>query len=131
MGAARFIRGRGARTVVLIGASMGGEASIIAASKLGSEVDGLISLSASEGYVAPLDLGVAHRTVAAIVAPKLFVAGKFDREFAGYAADYFSHARPPKSKRIFDSGDHGIALLKGEQGDTVRALVLDFLSSSR
>jgi dienelactone hydrolase len=131
IGAARFVRSRGATTVELVGASMGGEASIIAASHLGSDLDALVCLSASEGVAGLLDLDVAHATVAAVSAPKLFIAGTFDTGFAAAARDYFAHARPPKQVRVIDSGDHGIGLLRYSQAEVVSRLVLAFLGAHR
>jgi predicted alpha/beta-hydrolase family hydrolase len=132
IGAVHLLRSHGARRISLVGASMGGEASIIAASKLLGTVDALVSLSGSEGFVGPLDPAVARRTVALVTAPKLFIAGRLDQGFAAYARDYFRHSRPPKRERIFDVGDHGIALLDaGQTPGIATRLVLAFLDAHR
>lgn len=130
VGAVRFVRSRGAKSVVLIGASLGGEAVIVAASKLGTDVQGVVSLSASEGLVGLLDLDVAHRTVAAIRAPKLFMAGKGDRGFADAARDYFAHARDPKELRLVPVSEHGVGLLQSSEGDTVKNLIFGFIAEN-
>lgn len=131
MGADRFIRSKGAHWIALIGASMGGEASIIAASKLGNGVGALVSLSGSEGLVGSIDPAAAHRTVAAVTAPKLFVAGRHDPGFAADAVDYFLHSAPPRELRLIDSSAHGIDLLQGEHEHDVNRLLLRFLSEHR
>jgi uncharacterized protein len=130
VGAVLFVRTRGAKSVILVGASLGGEAVIVAASKLGTDVQGVVSVSASEGLVGLLDLDVAHRTVAAIRAPKLFMAGEGDRGFADAARDYFAHARHPKELRLFPLSDHGVALLHSAEGETVRNLILGFIAAN-
>jgi pimeloyl-ACP methyl ester carboxylesterase len=130
IGAVRFVQSKGAKTVVLIGASLGGEAVIVAASKLGPEVAGVVTLSASEGLVGLVDLSVARKRVAAIAGPKLFMAGEGDRGFADAARDYFAHARDPKELHLFQLGDHGVALLHSAEGDAAKKLILDFLAAN-
>jgi pimeloyl-ACP methyl ester carboxylesterase len=130
IGAVRFVQSKGAKTVVLIGASLGGEAVIVAASKLGPEVAGVVTLSASEGLVGLVDLSVARKRVAAIAGPKLFMAGEGDRGFADAARDYFAHARDPKELHLFQLGDHGVALLHSAEGDAAKKLIFDFLAAN-
>jgi pimeloyl-ACP methyl ester carboxylesterase len=130
MGAVRYVRSHGARTVFLIGASLGGEAVILAASNLGTDVRGVISLSASEGLVGLLDPDVEHRMVASIRAPKLFVAGAADHGFADAARDYFAHATDPKRLQLYPLGDHGVALLHSAVGQQVQSLIFAFLMSN-
>lgn len=129
IGAVRFVQSKGAKTVVLIGASLGGEAVIVAASKLGPEIDGVVTLSASEGLVGLVDLSVARKRVAAIAAPKLFMAGVGDRGFADAARDYFAHAKDPKELRLFQVGDHGVLLLRSDEG-AAKKLIFDFLTAN-
>ncbi|HEU4354884.1 MAG TPA: alpha/beta fold hydrolase [Actinomycetota bacterium] len=63
--AVAFLEGRGAERIGLIGASLGGEASIAAAAHLGSRVSAVATLSASLG-LAEIGLGDARRDAAAI-----------------------------------------------------------------
>lgn len=130
IGAVRFVQSKGATSVVLIGASLGGEAVIVAASKLGPDIRGVVTLSASEGLVGLVDLPVARERVAAIVGPKLFMAGEGDRGFADAARDYFAHAKEPKELHLFQLGDHGVALLHSAEGDEAKKLIFDFLAAN-
>jgi pimeloyl-ACP methyl ester carboxylesterase len=130
MGAVRFVRSQGAKAIFLIGASMGGEAVILAASKLGADVQGVISLSASKGLVGLLDPEVEDRMVASVGVPKLFVAGEMDQSFAAAARDFFAHAKQPKELRLFPLGDHGVALVHSAQGPQVQDLIFEFLTSN-
>jgi pimeloyl-ACP methyl ester carboxylesterase len=130
IGAVRFVQSKGAKSVVLIGASLGGEAVIVAASKLGADIRGVATLSASEGLVGLVDLSVARDRVAAIAEPKLFMAGEGDRGFADAARDYFAHAKEPKELHLFPLGDHGVALLHSAEGPAVKDLIFEFLATS-
>jgi pimeloyl-ACP methyl ester carboxylesterase len=130
IGAVRFVQSKGATSVVLIGASLGGEAVIVAASKLGPDIRGVVTLSASEGLVGLVDLSVARKRVAAIAEPKLFMAGGGDRGFADAARDYFAHAKEPKELHLFPLGDHGVALLHSAEGAAVRGLIFEFLGAN-
>ncbi len=75
--AVAFLEECGAGRIGLVGASLGGEASIAAAAHLGPRISAVITLSASLG-LAETGLGEARRDAAAIVAPTLFVAGESD-----------------------------------------------------
>jgi pimeloyl-ACP methyl ester carboxylesterase len=129
-GAVEFLRGDGADAVFLIGASLGGEASIIAASKLGDDVQGLVSLSAPFGFVGLLDPDVERDLVASIRAPKLFMAGQGDRGFADAARAFYAAAVQPKQVKLLPGSDHGVALVRGAVGATVKNLIFQFLASN-
>lgn len=128
-GAVQFLRDDGAEAVFLIGASLGGEASIIAASKLGADVQGVVSLSAPFGLVGLLDREVEHDLVASIAAPKLFMAGRADHGFADAAGEFFAAAVQPKELRLFPGAAHGVQLVSGDIGTTVKNLIFQFLAS--
>lgn len=125
LGAIGFVRSRGAGRVALIGASMGGTASLVAASEEGANVDVVITLSAP----ASIDGLVVDRDVLARVpAAKLFVAGVGDAPYAADAEALFSIAPQPKRVEILPSDDHGTDLLSGGQGEVVRRLIESYLA---
>ena len=130
-GAVTYLRAREASAVFLIGASLGGEASILAAATLGDHVQGVISLSAPEGLVGLLDREVERRRVASITVPKLFMAGEGDRGFADAARDLFEHAVEPKALHLFPLSDHGVALVHSAMGEEVQRLIFEFLAGGR
>jgi pimeloyl-ACP methyl ester carboxylesterase len=85
-----FIEGRGAKTVFLIGASMGGLAVLRAASMPEVDVAGVVSLATPQfpsKYYAeePAANDVTPGRLRQIMEPKLFVAGKTDVQRQGEA----------------------------------------------
>lgn len=126
VGAVAFLEERGAERIGLVGASLGGEASVAAAARLGSRVSAVVTLSASLG-LAETGLGDARRDAAAIVAPTLFVAGESDAGAVQAARSFWRVAREPKRLEIVPFGEHGVELLRWEPGEHVRPLVLRFL----
>ena len=120
--AAEELRSRGAERVVLIGASMGGTASLLAATR--TAVDGVVTISAPttfEGLVAPPEV------LATVQAPKLFIAAGGDTSAAAAAQSFYDVAPPPKRIEIVAGEEHGTDLLEGPHGEVVRNLILDFL----
>jgi len=124
--AVAFLEECGAGRIGLVGASLGGEASIAAAAHLGPRISAVITLSASLG-LAETGLGEARRDAAAIVAPTLFVAGESDAGAVRSARSFWRFAREPKRLEIVPFGEHGVELLRWEPGEHVRPLVLGFL----
>lgn len=117
------LRDRGARRIVLIGASMGGTASLIAASR--AEVQGVITLSAAETF---MGLSTPPEVLQAVDEPKLFIAAQGDGSAAATAQTFYDTASGAKRLEIVTGVDHGTDLLEGQQGETVRELILNFLS---
>jgi len=123
-----FLRSRGARRLVVGGASIGAMGSIDVASRR-TDLAALISVSGVE-FAGPfvLDRTVLQR----IPCPKLFVAGKYDREAADSARDWTRGALPPKQGHVLRTGLHGTDMLTGSGEDafvpgTLVRLVLSFL----
>ncbi|HEY6584970.1 MAG TPA: alpha/beta fold hydrolase [Gaiellaceae bacterium] len=105
---AALLRRRGARTIVLMGSSMGASAVIAGAAVTSPRVDGVISLSSPATFVL-LDVEASARRV---TSPTIFVAGEFDRDFAADARKLYD-ASPAADKRLIivrDSGEHGSGL---------------------
>jgi pimeloyl-ACP methyl ester carboxylesterase len=124
LGAIDEVRSAGTTRVALIGASMGGTASLVAASKPGVDVQAVITLSAPtsiEGLVADPD------TLATVTAAKLFIAGSGDAQAADAAQALFGSSPQPKRVDILTSNDHGTDLLTGNQSGIVRTTMLDYL----
>ncbi len=120
LGAIDEVRSQGATSVSLVGASMGGTASLVAAAQDGVEVGSVITLSAPvsiEGLVA--DASVLTR----IAAGKLYIAGVGDAQAAADAQTLYEQSPPPKRVEIVPSDDHGTDLLTGGQGEVVSRLI--------
>jgi pimeloyl-ACP methyl ester carboxylesterase len=125
LGAVDEIRSQGASQVVLIGASMGGTASLVAAAEPGVEVRAFVTLSAPtsiEGLTADAE------TLSRVRAAKLFVAGNGDATAANAAQQLFASAPQPKRIDVVTSNDHGTDLLTGNQSGVLRTAILNYLT---
>jgi pimeloyl-ACP methyl ester carboxylesterase len=123
-GAVAFVRERGALDVSLVGASMGGTASLVAAAR-GVEVDAIVTLSAPaaiEGLV------VDGGSLSSVSAGKLFIAGVGDASAANDAQHLHDLAPPPKRVEIVPADDHGTDLLTGARAEDVRRLIETYLA---
>ncbi|MEX2405834.1 MAG: alpha/beta hydrolase [Actinomycetota bacterium] len=127
VGAIEFVRSRGATSVSLVGASMGGTASLVAASREGVDVRAVIALSAPasiEGLV------VDGALLSRVSVGKLFIAGVGDAVAASDAESLFAQAPPPKRVEIVPADDHGTDLLSGSQAEVVRRLIETYLQQT-
>jgi dienelactone hydrolase len=126
LGAVDFVRSQGATDVALVGASMGGTASLVAAGQPGADVQAVVTLSAPEsieGLVA--DAAVLQQEQA----NKLFIAGAGDPFGADDEAQHlYEIAPPPKRVEIVPADDHGTDLLTGSRGETVKRLIETYLA---
>jgi pimeloyl-ACP methyl ester carboxylesterase len=121
--AAEEIRSRGASSVALVGASMGGTASLIVAAR--TQVAAVATLSAPVEF-----MGLsARQAVAAVSAPKLFLAAEKDVGAAG-ALELEKLASPPKQMELFPGSDHGTNMLTGSSADAVQAKLFAFLTET-
>jgi pimeloyl-ACP methyl ester carboxylesterase len=122
LGAIRTMRARGATSIVLAGASLGGSAVLSAAVRATPPVNGVISLSSPTRYVRINVL----KAVRALQAPALFVAADGDSPFEEQAYElHAACASPDKRLMIVHSFDHGVSLL---QDSGVRATVDAFIA---
>ncbi len=127
-----FIRRAGAKRVALAGASIGAMASLVVAGMPDEHIAAVISLSGGEDLSGIYELG--RGPIQRIACPKLFVAGKYDREFADSARDWIRWAAPPVEGHILNTGLHGTDMLTLASGSDaripgmVRGLILDFLA---
>jgi len=125
LGAEDFVRSQGATNVALVGASMGGTASLVAAGQEGADVRAVVTLSAPEsieGLV--VDAALLQREQA----NKLFIAGVGDATAAASAEHLSEIAPPPKRVAIIPVDDHGTDLLTGARGEEVQRLIETYLT---
>jgi pimeloyl-ACP methyl ester carboxylesterase len=120
--AVRAVRDRGAARGGVIGASMGGTAALIAATR--ERVDGVATLSAPSVF---MGLSATPDTLAMLTTPKLFVAADGDGVAAQTAQAFYQRSPPSKRVEIVTGTEHGTDLLEGRQSERVRRLLLDFL----
>jgi pimeloyl-ACP methyl ester carboxylesterase len=120
-----LVRSEGATSVALVGASMGGTASLVAAAQEGTDAEVVVTLSAPisiEGLVA--DPTLLQR----VGANKLFIAGVGDAAAAADAEELFAISPPPKRVEIVPADDHGTDLLTGPRGEDVRRTIETYLA---
>ncbi len=120
--ATQELRRRGAKSVVLVGASMGATVSVVSGASIKPPVSGIVSLSGARTFVRLNAEAAARR----LQAPALFVASELDSGYADEARALFA-ADPAADKRveIVPDGNHGVALL---DAPAVRALVLTWIA---
>jgi pimeloyl-ACP methyl ester carboxylesterase len=105
--AARKARSLGAKKVVLVGASMGGTAVIVAGANARSLVDGVIPVSAPTSYGRMDALKAAPR----LQMPVLYLVGEGDEGFADQARQlYETTGSADKRLEILHSSQHGVLL---------------------
>lgn len=124
LAAKSFLETRGVTRVALVGASMGGTASLVAAAQIPTEIEAAITLSAPtsiEGLTAGSDV------LQASGAAKLFLAGDGDTTAADAASTFYEQALQPKKLEILTTSDHGTDLLTGNQGEIARTTILTWL----
>jgi pimeloyl-ACP methyl ester carboxylesterase len=120
--AAKTVRGLGAKKVFLVGASIGGSAVLRAAADARPPVNGVVSVSGAA------DLVDAIAAVKRLRVPALFVAGRFDPDFAAEARRlYTATASKDRKLVIVARGEHGSRLVAANA--SVRATIEAFLRS--
>lgn len=121
VGAITFLRSeRGVGRIALVGASMGGTASLVAAAQPGVDVRAVVTLSAPTEIEG---LAVTPELLSTITAGKLFIAGVGDAPAAASAQTLYDQAPPPKGLEIVPADDHGTDLLEGSRGEAVKRLI--------
>jgi alpha/beta superfamily hydrolase len=120
LAAVRYLRENGAKSVSVIGASMGGGASANAAIHARpGEIDRLILL-ANVPVDQPERLAV----------PKLFVTSQGDG-LAAKVREQFEKAPEPKELMILQGSAHAQFLFQTDQGERLMKRILEFLSDSK
>jgi pimeloyl-ACP methyl ester carboxylesterase len=126
LGAMDFVRSQGATTVALVGASMGGTASLVAAAQEGTDAAVVVTLSAPTS-IEGLDADAA--LLQRVDANKLFIAGVGDAAAAASAEQLYEIAPPPKAApEIVPADDHGTDLLTGSRGEAVQRIIETYLA---
>ena len=112
--------------IFLMGASMGGTASLIVAAR--EYIDGVISLSS------PVEINSlsAIDEVEDIDAPKLFIASEGDGYAAESAQSLFDRSPEPKEIEILNGSAHGTFIFEEEpaNGEIIKQRVLEFLDEN-
>lgn len=119
-GAIRYLREEvGVSTVVLVGASSGGEAVVVANAETDATVDGTVTLSAAGGAGRASEL--QGRT--------LFVVATGDEaRFVATARELHEKAPEPTELVEYDGSAHGQGLFDSAAGDDLRGRLESFLS---
>ena len=123
-GAVETLRSEGVTQFGLVGASMGGTASLIVAAKQGRDIGALISLSAPISFEG-LDAGAG--VLAEVSAAKLFIAGHEDVAAVEAVNTLYDGSIPPKRPVILTTGDHGTDILTGNQAGIVSTEMINWL----
>lgn len=121
LAAIRYVRAQGARQVFLIGASMGGTASLVAAGQ--TRVDGVVVLASGTQF-AGLN---ARPHLAGLTVPKLFIVGSGDSPFIHSARFMYERTPHPKHLVVIPSAEHGTYLLQSKHRATIERAIVEFL----
>jgi dienelactone hydrolase len=123
-GAVAALRDEGATRIGLVGASMGGTASLVAASREGQDIDAVVTLSAPTG-IEGLEAG--PEVLAQVTAAKLFLAGHEDTTAAQAVDTFYAETLQPKRPVILTTGDHGTDILTGNQAGIASTEIIRWL----
>jgi alpha/beta superfamily hydrolase len=126
--AASYLRNAGATRVMLIGASMGGTASLLAAAQPEVDPSAIVTLSAPLSFEG---LTIDPTTLQNVEAPKLFIAGNGDATAAQAAQQLYDQALGSRRVEIVPTDDHGTDLLTGTRGEEVQKLITTYLAQFR
>jgi pimeloyl-ACP methyl ester carboxylesterase len=122
LGAVRFIRTRKPARVVLIGASMGGTSSLVAAGQ--TSVDGVVAIASGMTFQG-LDV---RPYLAGLRMPKLFIVGTRDAPFNESARTMY--ARTPRPKRLVEipTAVHGTYMFRTKHKAAIYRVIIEFLT---
>jgi len=123
-GAVATLRDEGATRVGLVGASMGGTASLVAASQEGQDIDAVVTLSAPTSFEG---LAATPDVLARVTAAKLFLAGHEDTAAAEAVDTLYAETLQPKRPVILTTGDHGTDILTGNQAGIASTEIIRWL----
>jgi pimeloyl-ACP methyl ester carboxylesterase len=123
-----FVKSYGPAQVFLVGASMGGTASIIAAS-MDDSVSGVVTLAAPDKMGDDLD---ALSVVSKLGMPKIFISAIGDEYHAQAAKLLYEKAVDPKAMDIMEnSKEHGTFIFENEpeNAERLKAIIINFLDN--
>jgi pimeloyl-ACP methyl ester carboxylesterase len=122
--AAEQLRRRGARTIFLVGSSMGGTAVLSAATRIRPPAAGVVSLSGPATFQ-ELDAAAA---VSRLRVPVLFIVSAEDQPFADDARAMYKAVRIRDKRLVVISGGHGTSMLQfGDDAPKAMAALRDFI----
>lgn len=110
--------------IFLVGASLGGTASLVVAARV--DAAGVISISAPE-ELPPLD---ALAAVDEITEPKLFITAEDDVPAERSQEALWRDAKAPKEQHVYTGNEHGTALFSGLHATDLERRLLAFLLSN-
>jgi pimeloyl-ACP methyl ester carboxylesterase len=121
------LRRRGVARVVLVGASMGGTAALVAAARIRPPVAGVVSVSGAADF-GDMD---ARTSMARLRVPALFMAAREDRPFPAAARGLYQAAATSDKRLLVVAGRaHGAAMLHvGEDAAKARAALKTFVAA--
>ncbi len=122
--ALKFAQDRGAKNVILVGASLGGTSVLKVAAA--AQVAGVIAVAAPPSGSG---LAISNAEVAAIRAPKLFIIGVLDRcaVCVQAARDWFRIGTDPKELKEFNESSHGTELFNSASSQAFVEIMLAFI----
>jgi alpha-beta hydrolase superfamily lysophospholipase len=111
--AVTYLRGKGAKKVLLVGASKGGTAVLSAAGEITPQVDGVVSLSAPSFYTG-MD---ASMVVPDLTMPVLYMAAEGDSSFADSTKELSKLTKKASANELYIVGgaNHGVSMLSDQQ----------------
>lgn len=122
LGAVRYLRSKGAKTVAVVGGSMGGAAAADAAIASPQEIDRVVMLGAAPN-------GPAEK----LKCPTLFIVARDDANAAGprlpRIREQYEKAPEPKELIVLEGSAHAQYLFQTDQGERVMREILRFLST--
>ncbi len=121
LAAVRFVRSLGERRVFLVGASLGGTASLVAAGQ--TQVDGVVVMASGTQWQG-LD---ARPFLPGLTVPKLFIVGSGDAPFNYSAQVMYAQTPQPKQLVVIPTDQHGTYMLQTEHRDTIAHAIVAFL----
>lgn len=125
LAAQTYLRAQGVSRVGLVGAGLGGTASLVAAARQPEGLEAVITLSS---VVATDGLAAGPDVMQIVSAAKLFLAGDDDTLGADSAQAFYDSSLSPKDVELLTTADQGTDLLVGNQGEKTRNLILGWLA---
>jgi len=122
VGAVRFVRRQNPSKVVLIGASMGGTASLVAAGE--SRVDGVVVIASGMAFQG-LD---ARPYLPHLRVPKLFIVGSRDVPFNESAKTMYARTPRPKELLEIPTAVHGTYMFRTRHKAAIYRGIIEFLT---
>ncbi|GEM_PF-1705632 len=121
-----YLQARGAKDIYLVGASMGGTASLRAVAGAGRRLSGVSGVVTVSSPVEILGLSL-RSAMSEIKVPAMFIAAEYDEAAVTSARWFYDNARGPRQIRILPGTEHGTDILNGAYAWQLQEVVLGFL----